>query len=165
MDAMSWTAIIGTIASIGGAGVSIWQARNSRNAAEESKLVRAQLIDHRKASELAQLQAVCKRAQKSMEKYGPGSVPSSLTGISPENDAHDVQEFMLLINENRSHFGSKNPNEADEFCEKLRPVLNDFAQASESTDLRRYGTQVLLHLSNMTPIIKKHLEAKRETVH
>ncbi len=165
MDAMSWISIIGTLASVGGAGISIWQARCSRTAAEEAKQVRAQLVDHRKASELSQLLTVCKKAQRSMEKYGPGSVPSSLQGISPQNDAQDAQEFMLLLKENRGHFGTKTPNEADEFCEKLTQSLNLFAQATQSEGLRIHGTEVLLHLNNMTSIIKKQLDTRRETVH
>ena len=51
MDLMSILTVLGTIASIGGAWVSINQARKSRDAAKEAKKVRAQLIDHRKTSE------------------------------------------------------------------------------------------------------------------
>jgi len=164
LDVVSIIAIIGTVASIGGAVVAVWQAKRSTSAANEARLVRAQLIGHRQASELTQLHIVCKKAQKSMEKYGPGSVPANLHGISPEKDAQDVQEFLLLIKENRLHFGNQFPNEADDFCDKLAPILNSFAQAKKPNDLRQHGTQILLHLSNMTSITKKYLDGKREQV-
>lgn len=162
MDASLLITIIGTFASVGGAGISIHQARKSKNAADEAKKVRAQLIDHRKTSELAQLQTVCKRAQKSMEKYGPASSPSSLAGISPQKDAEDVQEFILNLKENSSYFGFKKPNEADEFCETLSPILSEFSQSSDPRELKEVGTQVLTHLSSMTSIIKRQLDTKKE---
>lgn len=163
MDAMSVLTIVGTVASIGGAWVSIDQAGKSRTAAEESKKVRAQLIDHRKTSDLAHVQSLCKKAQKSMEKYGPGSVPSSLVGIEPGNDASDVQEFIMTIREHRAYFGNKSPNEADEFCDVITPLLDDFAQTSNPKGLRDHGKQIVVHLANIASIIKRHLDAKKET--
>jgi len=163
MDAMSVLTVVGTVASIGGAWVSINQAGKSRTAAEEAKKVHAQLIDHRKTSDLAHVQSLCKKAQKSMEKYGPGSVPSSLVGIEPGNDARDVQEFIMTIREHRAYFGKKSPNEADEFCDVITPLLDDFAQTSEPDGLRENGKQIVVHLANMAAIIKRHLDAKKET--
>ena len=71
-------ALLGAIASIFSAVISFWQAKKSRKAAREAKEVRKELIDHRKTSELAHLQAVCKKAQNSIGKYGPSSIPSNL---------------------------------------------------------------------------------------
>lgn len=99
-----------------------------------------------------------------MEKYGPGSVPSSLAGISPEKDAADVQEFVVTLKEQRAHFGSGQPNEADEFCETLMPLLDSFAQASAPDSLRENGKQIVIHLSTIAAVIKRQLDYKRETV-
>lgn len=161
---MTWLTIFGTIASIGGAGISIWQARVSKNAAKEAKKVRAELIDHRKASELTQIQTTCRKAQKSMEKYGPGSTPSSLIGVSRGKDAQDVQEFVLLLMENRDYFGNKKPNIADEFCYKINLLLDRFAQ-SQDVEAREHGLEILLSIGNMASIIKKLLDAKRDELH
>jgi len=162
MDAMSVLTVVGTVASIGGAWVSIQQAGKSRIAAEEAKKVHVQLVDHRKTSDLAHVQTLCKKAQKSMEKYGPGSVPSSLVGIEPGNDARDVQEFIMTIREHRAYFRNKSPNKADEFCDVITPLLDDFAQTTNQ-ELRETGMQIVVHLANMAAIIKRHLDAKKET--
>ncbi len=98
-----------------------------------------------------------------MEKYGPGSVPSSLVGIELKNDAGDVQEFILSIREYRAYFGNKSPNEADKFCDIITPLLDDFAQATNPKDLRDNGKQIVVHLANMASIIKRHLDARKET--
>lgn len=163
MDAMSTLAVIGTVASIGGAWVSINQAGKSKIAAEEAKKVQTQLVDHRKTSDLAQIQSSCKKAQKAMEKYGPGSVPSSLVGIEPGNDARDVQDFIMKVREYRAYFGSKSQNEADQFCEVITPLLDVFAQTSKPEGLRDNGKQIVVHLANMAASIKRLLDAKRET--
>lgn len=164
MDVMAVLSWVGTVASIGGAGISLWQASQSRDAADEAIRIRAQLVDHRQASELAQVQTVCKKAQKSMEKYGPGSVPSSLAGISPVSDAGDVQEFILCLKEQRAHFGTTRPNEADQFCDVLTPLLDRFAQANSPELLRENGKQIVVHLSSFAAAIKRQLDGKRETV-
>ena len=161
MSVLSW---VGTLASLGGAGISVWQASQSRSAADEAIRIRAQLIDHREASELAHVQAVCKKAQKSMEKYGPGSVPSSLVGISPASDAVDVQEFIVCLKEQRAHFGNAQANEADQYCEVLTPLLDKFAQAGSPQKLREFGKQIVVHLSSIAAAIKRQLDGKREAV-
>lgn len=165
MEYMSLIAIIGTIASIAGALVSIWHSIRSKNAANDAIQVRREFIDHRKTSELSHLQASCKRAQKAMEKYGPGSIPSSLKGISPDNDARDVQDFLLMTNEYRSYFSNKKPSEADSFCNTMNPMLDNFAQSQKSDELREYGKQILINLSTMASVIKRKLDTKRESTH
>jgi hypothetical protein len=163
MDTSLILAWLGTLASIGGAGISIWQALRSRSAADEAKRIRSQLVDRREASELAQVQTVCKKAQRSMEKYGPASVPSSLSGVSPGKDAQDVQEFCIILREHRAHFGARQPNDADQFCEVLMPILSAFAQADGVSAMREHGGLILTHLSSFAAVIKRQLDRKRET--
>lgn len=157
--------IVASISSIVGAIISIWQAYRSKKFANEAKQIRKGLIDHRKTSELAQIQSSCKKAQKSMEKYGPGSVPSSLKGISSEQDAQNVQEFLLLIRENRTYFVNRNGNEADKLYNIIAPILDKFAQSQDENDLRAHGKEILIHLSSMASIIKNKLDSKRECIH
>lgn len=161
---MTLFTIIGTIATIAGAIISLWQAKVSQNAAKDARKIRSELIDYRKTSELAQIQATCRKAQKSMEKYGPGSTPSSLIGVSPEKDAQDVQEFVLLLMENRAYFGNRTPNDADDFCENATHLLDRFVQAQDA-EVREFGSQILLSISNMASVIKKLLDSKREELH
>ena len=157
--------IIGAIASIIGAGFAYWQASKAKGSADEAKSVRAQLIDHRKASELSKIQASCKKALNSMTKYGAASTASSLDGIDTQNDSFNVQEFIILTKEHRAYFGNKRVNKADEFCNALTPLLDDFAQASTPDNQRKYGKQLVTHLSSINADIKKLLDSKRETVH
>jgi len=162
---MSILTVIGTVASIIGAWVSVKYASKASDAAKEAKRIKSQLIDQRKASELTKLQVSCKRALGSMVKYGPASSPTSLAGISTEKDSFDVQEFILLIKEHRTLFSNKTPNEADEFCTVLTPLLDDFANSSTTKDQLKFGKQIVMDLSSISAAIKKRLDSRRETVH
>lgn len=163
MDGISFLNLIGTIASIGGAWLSLYQASKSRSAADEAIKVRDRLVGNREASEIAQLQGVCKKALKSMEKYGPGSVPSSLIGVVPDNDSNDLQEFILSLSEHRNLFGISESNEAVQFCDIVTPLLNAFAKSTTLEKRRKLGTQLVMHLSNMSSIIKKLLDTKKDS--
>jgi hypothetical protein len=157
--------IIGTLASIVGAWISWNQASKAKDAAQEAKRIRTQLVDKRKTSELSKIQVSCKKALDSMFKYGPASTPTSLAGNSTEKDSFDVQEFILLIKEHATHFGNKTPNEADEFCKVLTPLLESFANSSAIEDQMKYGKQLVANLSSISATIKKRLDNKCETIH
>jgi hypothetical protein len=165
MDAVN---LVFGIVSVVGAGVSIWQACKSKTAAQEAKDARAQIIDHRKTSEATELKLACKKAQSSMEKYGPGlsleRLHENLVGTTPDRDGEEVQAFMLLIKENRLIFGPKTPNAADEFVDSVTKILDNFSQSFESPEkMKEHGTELLMALSAMSSIIKKLFDAKKET--
>lgn len=162
MDTNTVLTWLGCIASLGGAGISLWQANQSQSAATESLRIKAQLVDRREASEFAQMQAACKKAQKSMEKYGHSSNLANLTGISTDKDASDVQEFIFYLREHRANFGANPSNDADQFCEMVTPLLDQFAMAKTATNMRKHGKLIVTHLSSFTAVIKKHLDSKNE---
>jgi hypothetical protein len=162
---MSILTVIGTVASIIGAWVSVKYASKATDAAKEAKRIRAQLIDQRKTSELSKIQASCKKALDSMVKYGPASTPTSLAGISTKKDSFDVQEFILLIKEHRTHFDNKTLNEADKFCNVLIPLLESFANSSTIENQQKFGKQIVMNLSSISATIKKRLDSRCETVH
>lgn len=162
MDALTALTVIGTVASVGGAGVAIWQAGLSKSAASRAEDARDELIERRETAELAQLQVVFKKALRSMEKYGPGSVPTSISGVSQANDAADVQELIIVLREHRAHFGTSFMNEADALCGRITPLLDEFAKAAVE-ELRNRGGRVFLELSTFSAVIKKRLDKKRES--
>ena len=165
MDLLSFIAIIGTIASIVGAIISLWQAKKSKTSAIEASQIRSQLLHHRKTSELAQLLALCRKVQKKMVKYGPASTKTSLQGIVPDNDAKEVQDFILLLKENRSFFQKKQTNDADSFCENMNVLISEFVQSDDKQNLKKIGTEILLKINSMLSIIRKKLDYKQEQVY
>ena len=100
-----------------------------------------------------------------MNKYGPGSTPSSLKGVLVERDAADVQEFIVFLKEQRAHFGVGIPNEADQFYDALASLLDEFAQSQAPEVLRDNGKAIVLELSTFSAVIKSHVDRKHEAVH
>ncbi len=168
--------IISAMASIIGAYIAYDQASKAKSSADEAKRVRAQMVDHRQASELSNIQSSCKKALDSMKKYGPAFTPSRLAGINnnltdsfdaqvfSQRDGTDVQDFIYLLKEHREYFGNKKPNEADEFCDVLTPLLENFSGALSPEDRKKYGKQIATNLSSISAAIKKRLDNKREKI-
>lgn len=160
MDILTFFYIVGTIASIGGAIISIQQARNSTNAAKKAKEMRDQFLAFQKSSDLAELQASFRKALKSMEKFGPSTNRASLKGISAFKEAQDVQEFMALLKQDRDFFANGDQNNADSSCEKLSTALMVFAQSQSEDGLLKNGTDLYLILLDISPTIKTLVDAK-----
>ena len=158
-----WT-IVGAVASVLGAGIAIWQASKAKSAAREAERVKEQILDHRQTSELSKIQSGCRRAQNAMTKYGPASPLSSLSGVDPEHDAKEVQDFLLLITEHRDYFKhSIKPNllnEADSLCNKIHPMLKEFVDEPGGEKFKNSGTKILLKLNQFSSIIKKLVDTQ-----
>lgn len=160
---LSWT-IVGAVASLLGAGIAIWQASKAKSAANEAKSVKEQILDHRQISELSKIQSSCRKAQNAMAKYGPASSLNSLSGLDPEHDAKEVQDFLLLITENRDYFKHNiKPNlwnEADSLSDKIHPILIEFVDETEGKKLKASGTKILLELNQFSSTIKKLVDTQ-----
>jgi len=162
MDHLTIFNIITGLASLGGAIISIWQARNSKSAAKQVQEVKDHLIANKKTSEISGLFVACNNAQRVMEKFGPGSVPSNLIGITPSKEAQDVQEFYAILKQNRELFGQSERNKADSYCEKLNSSLDEFALSQNENDLRKYGKDLFLVLVEISSEIKSLMDNKIE---
>ncbi|RZL61375.1 MAG: hypothetical protein EOP81_17150 [Variovorax sp.] len=152
--------ILGTVASIWGAIISIQQAVASKKSASEAKRATQQMVNQRRTSDLAELKVHCERAQKSMEKYGPGASAMSLSGINPDNDAADVRTLLLEANKNRESF---HRGEVDIFVVKISPLLDMFVHGKERTRIQQNGKAVLMEVSNFLAVVKSSHDAKRES--
>lgn len=163
MDGSSLFNLVAGLASIGGAIISFWQANKSETAAKLAENIKSQLITNKKNSEISGLMTACDNVIRTMQKYGPGSVPSSLLGITPSTDAQEVQNFYASIKRNRGLFSNNVPNEADLFCAKLLPDLENFSKANDEAGLKKNGTKIYINLTDLSSIIKTIVDNKIES--
>jgi len=154
--------VIGTIASLIGAIIAYRQAAEAKKSANEAESIKNQIISHRTTSELSQLQTRCRKAQNAMAKYGPAASSSSLQGVDKENDAKEVQEFILLVKEHRGYFGPMSRNQADILCDKTNRLLNDFSEEMDYLKQKELGTKILLHINEFAAVIKKLVDLEAE---
>lgn len=155
---MDWWTIIGTLASSLGAVIAIWQAAKAKKSAEEAERIKNQIVRHRATSELSQLQALCRKAQNAMVKYGPASSSSSLQGVDRGKDAQEVQEFILFVKEHREYFGQTSKNQADILCDSINVLLNDFTEETLPLKQKELGTKILRRISDFTSVIKTKVD-------
>lgn len=152
---------VGTVATIWSTLIAKQQASAAADSATEAARARDQIVNQRRTSDLAELKVHCDRAMKSMEKYGPGASSSSLIGVSPQNDAQDVQTLLLEANRVRTLFSM---NEVDLFVSRITPLLERFVDMSESGRLQFNGKALLMECSNFLSIVKSNLDNKRESI-
>ncbi len=152
--------VVGTVASIWGAIISRSQARAAKASASEASRVRDQLINQRGTSDLAGLKVHCERAIKCMEKYGPGSSASILSGVNPETDASDVRTLILEANQLQ---GSFHKGEVQIFVNKVGPLLDKLVSPKEIRNIQSNGKAVLLVVSDFLAVVKAALDVKRES--
>lgn len=151
--------VVGTVASIWGALVSLKQAGAARDSATEAQRVRAQLINQRRTSDLAALKVHCERAVRTMEKYGPAAASSSLKGVNPQGDAADVQRLILEACALREAFGQ---GQADTFVSRMTPLLQLFVTSVGRAQLKSNGQAVLMETSNFLAVVRSTFDEKRE---
>jgi hypothetical protein len=151
--------IFGTVVSIWGAVLSQQQAVASKKSAGEAELAKRQIVNQRRTSDLAELKVYCERAQKSMEKYGPGASATSLSGINPDNDAADVRTLLLEASKNRESFQR---GEVEIFVSKIAPLLDAFVQPKARHRIQQNVREVLMEVANFLAAVKSSHDSKRE---
>ena len=152
--------IMGTVASIWGAIVSNQQAKDAKQSALEATRAKSQIVNQRRTSDLAELKVHCERAQKAMEKYGPGASPSSLHGVNPDSDASEVRNLLLEANKMKASFQR---GETEIFVSKMTPLLEHFVSDKVKSQLQPNGKAVLMEVSNFLSVVKANHDAKRES--
>lgn len=153
--------VVGTVASLWGAVISLKQAKAAKESADEAGRVRGQLINQRKTSELSELKVHCERTIKCMEKYGPSAAPASVRGVRSKPDADEVQNLILEANKIKEAFLK---GEVDVFVSKVTPLLERFVNPAESANVKLNGQAILMESSSFLSVVKVILDAKRENV-
>ncbi|MGG5870196.1 hypothetical protein [Pseudomonas peli] len=160
--AMAALSIIGTIASFYGAWIAWKQAGISKSAAELAKRIKDQLINHRKTSELSELQVYIESTKRTFLKYG-SSKPSSLAGINHSADAEVALEFIHKLKSLRDYFSATEGNAADDAFEEINSELVSFRSAKSTRDISDIGASILNKVVAFSPILKKEFTEQKES--
>ena len=158
----AFLSILGSIASIFGAGWALHEARKAARSATAAEQVRDELIDRRKLAELAQLHSETKRVLTLVAKVGSTATPQLLRGVNCADIAREVESFASMLLEQRSHFSDLYADRATELRNDLRPDIAGLAGARTFEDKKRFGQSIYFKLENFTPVVKQLSEAKRE---
>lgn len=160
--ALAVLTVVGTIASLYGARTSWKQAGISKSAAELAGRIKEQLINHRKTSELSELQVHIESTKRTFLKYGSAK-PSSLTGINHSADAEVALEFIHKLKSLRDYFSAPEGNAADDAFDEINVELGKFKTAKNTKEISDVGESILNKVVMFSPILKKELIEQKET--
>mgnify|MGYP000069152826 CR=1 FL=1 len=159
---MTVLTVVGTFASFYGAWIAYKQAGISKSAAQLANRIKTQLMNHRKTSELSELQVHIESTKRTFLKYGSAK-PSSLTGINHSADAEVAFEFIHKLKSLRDYFSAPEGNAADDAFNEINVELGKFKAANSLIQISNIGESILNKVVMFSPILKKELTEQKET--
>ena len=119
-------------------------------------------MNHRKTSELSELQVHIESTKRTFLKYGSAK-PSSLTGINHSADAEVAFEFIHKLKSLRDYFSAPEGNAADDAFNEINVELGKFKAANSLIQISNIGESILNKVVMFSPILKKELTEQKET--
>ena len=150
----AFLSIVGSIASIFGA---IWALKEAKDAAR----ARRDMVDRRHLAEVAQVHAEIKRILNLVARVGPTSTVQLMKGVNCADIAREVEAFVAMLLERRSHFSDLYGDRATELRNDLRTDIEGLAEAKTFDDKKRFGKSIYYKIENFTPVVKELSDAKQ----
>jgi hypothetical protein len=148
--------VVGSIASIYGAYLSIQakkEAKNSADIAEQAKTsaenARDQVIHKQQTTSLVTVLNESKRVQKVFFKYSRAQNTRSFDGADFDKDAIEFQSIITIFNESRGIIEEETDLEANTVYNELNDLLNNFTTSTAKNDKKIYGHQIRLKLDDI----------------
>jgi hypothetical protein len=150
--------IIGTLASLVGAWLSIKYAKQARTAAEIAERTKQELFDKQVNSELHTILIESKRVQHGFGKYRLPSQNRTLDGINHEKDIEDYQKLLSIINENKSKLTKINGFNFNTYYSKSKRTLNEFSISTNNEEIQKKGIEVISDLDIIVSVLRKEID-------
>jgi hypothetical protein len=166
MNLDSAITIFGTVASVIGAGIAFYEAKNAKYYANKVKDILEEFKNRRKVSIISQIHGETKRVISNVSKIGRSCSSSSIRGLSIPPIAKEVEEYSRLLYEHKDlfpdlfKFPSKNP------CTELNNLVEDLINANTAknfADIKKNGTKIYDVIYSFLPNIKTVLDKKQES--
>lgn len=158
--------IIGTIASIIGAGIAIYEAKNAKYYANKVKEIIDEFNNRKKISEVTRIHFEAKRILSEVSKIGHTCTQSSIRGIQIPKIAKEVEEFSRNLNENRNQFPELFNYPSDNPCDQLNQLVTELVNANSAKnfdEIKKTGTRIYDIIDSILPTIKNLLDHKQES--
>lgn len=160
----TWISVIGSIASIGGAGWAWCQAVQASKSATKAEKVKGEIIERRKIVEVSQVHRETTRILQIVSKVGPSCNSSTLRGVNCSHIATEVAEYSRFLNEHSSHFTDFFENKARDLCASLKDDIEKLAEAKSFDEKKSAGKSIYYKIDEFVPTVKSLSDEKRESV-
>ncbi len=148
--------VLGSIASIAGAILSIKAENNAKTAAQQAEQARDSIVERQATSELTEILASARTTQKVFGKYSI-SDSKSLAGTDQNKDSVEFQDFIFRFNENRFIIEENSDIDADSVYQELNDLLREFSSSRAIRDKKESGSKIRLILDDIIFKLKKNI--------
>lgn len=160
---MTWSDFgtwLGTLFSVAGAYIAIRQAREAKSFAENAKEIRDDIVSKHEHGELRNLDEVLTSAHRAMDKYGPGSKPTSRRGASPHEDAAKVRALTAALDRHREMLSQGFGTSCEGVRDRLNNLLTSFGVTEDADERNRCGLAIYLEITTFSGNVKHILDKK-----
>ena len=134
--------IAGSVGSIIGAAIAVWQAHRAVKAASKAESLRDEIVKRTSSGELGELESLLSLALRRMAAYSPGRTAKSLSGRNSNDDADAVSDFKTKLMQISSIVDDEFNNACQQLFNALNTELIAFGNASNDTIRLRHGNAI-----------------------
>lgn len=163
MSANAWAIFatwLGTIASLAGAGIAIWQARRAKAQADRSEALRVTIEGRAVQGDLTEVDTLVTSACNAMSKYGPRGSVAALSGYEPIRDAESVQAVAQALDRHNYSLAIEIGPQCAEIRDGLNAALAEFAGREMPRDHLDTGRPIFLTLTSFSGNIQTALRRR-----
>ena len=154
--------IVGSIISILSGIWAFIQAKKATRSADAAKRVLQEVVDRRKLTEIVQIHTEIKRVLNVVARVGPTSTPQLMKGVNCADIAREVETFVAMLQEQRSHFSDLYSDRATELRNDLKLDIEGLSEAKIFEDKKRFGKSIYYKIESFTSVVKQLSDAKKE---
>ena len=155
--------ILGTIASIIGAYISIQAKKEAKSSAAIAVLAKNQVLKKQKTTNLGEILFEAKRVQQSFGKYSI-TQNKSLIGAEFEKDAEVLQTYIFTFNEHRALLDDSTEIETESTYKTLNELLDSFMKNKVADDKKTFGKQIRLAIDDIIFKLKKVIDNRNNEI-
>ena len=155
--------VLGAIASIYGACLSVKAKNEAKSSAELAEAAKNQVIKKQSTTHLAEILYQAKRVQQNFGKYSI-TQDKSLIGAEFEKDAEVLQSYIFLFNENRALIESSTEIETISTYKTLNELLESFTKNRAADDKKSFGKQIRLAVDDIIFKLKKVIDDRNSEI-
>ena len=151
--------LLGSLASIYGAYLSIRAKNKAQNSAEIAESAKNQILQKQTTTQLSGVLYETKTLQQAFGKYSI-TQDEGLTGVNFQKDSQVLQSYIFLFNENRAKIESSTEMDTENIYNSLNDLLENFTKQEFSTEKKKYGTQIRLMADDIIFKLRKTVDER-----
>lgn len=155
--------VIGSLASLYGAYISIQAKKEAKSSAELAESAKNQILRKQKTTNLAEILFDAKRVQQSFGKYSI-TQNKSLIGAEFEKDAVALQSYIFVFNENRALLENSTEIETESTYRTLNELLESFTKHKTLEEKKNFGKQIRLSIDDIIFKLKKVIDNRNSEI-